>query len=276
VGAPAVDTGTAFVEVDRVEWAADSPAHGCAAIVWMNRPEQLNAVNWEMLRGLRQAFAKLDEDDDVRAILLSGRGRSFSAGGDLKGYLELQKDPVRFPQFMDDYVGFVGGLRYLRKPVIALVNGICVAGGLEILLGCDFAWAAESAQIGDTHLNYGQMAGSGSLALLPRVIGPFRARDLLFSGRLLSAAEACDWGLVTRVVADDELLTAGIEFAERIATRSRVAVANMKYVVNAGLATGVDDALRLERERAVSYILTMPDSMEGLNAFAEKRQPDFG
>jgi enoyl-CoA hydratase/carnithine racemase len=278
VSAPPYETGTSSVEVERVEWAADSPARGCAAIVWMNRPEQLNAVNWEMLRGLRQAFEKLDEDPDVRAVLLSGRGRAFSAGGDLKGYLELQKDPVRFPEFIDEYSGFVAGLRYVSKPVVAVVNGICAAGGLEILLGCDFAWAAESARIGDAHLNYGQMAGAGSLALLPRVIGPFRARDLLFSGRLLSATEAYEWGLVTRVVADDELVDAARKFAQGIASKSRVAVANMKYVVNAGLATGtgVDDALRLERERAVSYILTRPDSMEGLTAFAEKRQPDFG
>ena len=273
-----VETGTPTVEVERVDWAPGSRARGCAAIVWMNRPEQLTAVSWELLLGLRQAFVTLSADDDVRTILLSGRGRAFSAGGDLKDYLELQKDPVRFPQFMDDYSGFVASLRYVRQPVVALVSGVCVAGGLEILLGCDFAWAAASAQIGDAHLNYGQMAGSGSLALLPRVIGPFRARDLLFSGRLLSAAEACDWGLVTRVVEDGELLSAGIEFAEGIAAKSRTAVANMKYVVNAGLAagTGVDDALRLERERCVSYILTMPDSMEGLNAFAERRDPDFG
>jgi enoyl-CoA hydratase/carnithine racemase len=244
----------------------------------MNRPDELNAINWEMLRALREAFEALNDDGEVRAILLTGRGRAFSAGGDLKGYLELQRDPVRFPQFLDEYSGLVARLRYLRKPVIALVNGITAAGGLEILLGCDFAWAAESARIGDAHLNYGQMAGAGSLALLPRLVGPFRARDLIFSGRLLTAPEALDWGLVTRVVPDDQLLAEGIAFVEALAAKSRVALENVKYVMNAGLATGtgVDDALRLERERAVSYILTMPDSMEGLSAFVEKRRPDFG
>ncbi len=272
------ETGTRYVEIERVHWTSDSPARGCAAIVWINRPEKLNAVNWETLTGLRNAFSALDNDPDVRAILLIGRGRAFSAGGDLNAYVDLQSDPIRFPQFLDDYCGVVSSIRYLKKPVVALVNGIAAAGGLEILLGCDFAWAAESAQIGDAHLNYGQMAGAGSLALLPRVIGPFRARDLIFSGRLLSAAEALEWGLVTRVVPDDELLTEGLAFAERIATRSRTGVANVKYVINAGLATGtgVDDAMRLERERAVSYCLTLPDSMEGIRAFAQKRRPDFG
>jgi enoyl-CoA hydratase len=244
----------------------------------MNRPDQLNAVNWEMLRGLQRAVDQLNDDEDVRAILLTGRGRAFSAGGDLEGYLDLQRDPVRFPQFLDEYSNFVSCLRYVRKPVIALVNGLTVAGGLEILLGCDFAWAAESAQIGDAHLTYGQMAGAGSLALLPRIIGPFRARDLILSGRMLTAAEALDWGLVTRVLPDDELLSAGLTFAESIAGKSRVGVENVKYVINAGLAsgTGLDDALRLERERAVSYCLTNGDSLEGLTAFAEKRRPDFG
>jgi enoyl-CoA hydratase/carnithine racemase len=273
-----IDAGTEFVETERVEWDHVSAANGCAAVVWMNRPDQLNAVNWEMLRGLQTTIDALDKDDDVRAILLTGRGRAFSAGGDLKGYLELQRDPHRFPRFLDEYSSFVGCLRYVRKPVIALVNGITAAGGLEILLGCDFAWAAESAKIGDAHLNYGQMGGAGSLALLPRVIGPFRARDLILSGRLLSAREALDWGLVTRVVPDGDLLTEGLAFAESLASRSRAGVENIKYVINAGLATGtgVDDALRLERERAVSYCLTNGDSLEGLNAFAEKRRPEFG
>ena len=273
-----IDTGTEFVETEKVEWDRSTGARGCAAIVWLNRPDQLNAVSWEMLRGLQTTFDRLNDDEDVRAILLTGRGRAFSAGGDLKGYLELQRDPVQFPRFLDEYSNFVGCLRYVRKPVIALVNGVTAAGGLEILLGCDFAWAAESAQIGDAHLNYGQMAGAGSLALLPRVIGPFRARDLIFSGRLLSAVEALDWGLVTRVLPDDELIPAGLEFAKLIASRSRIGVENVKYVINAGLATGtgVDDAMRLERERAVSYCLTHGDSLEGLTAFSEKRRPDFG
>ena len=272
-----IDVGTPFVETEHIEWEESSNARGCVAVVTMNRPDQLNAVNWEMLRGLRAAVEQLNVDEDVRAILLTGRGRAFSAGGDLKGYLELQRDPVAFPKFLDEYSAFVASLRYVQKPVIALVNGLTAAGGLEILLGCDFAWAAESAQIGDAHLNYGQMAGAGSLALLPRIIGPFRARDLIFSGRLLTAREALDWGLVTRVLPDEELMTAGLAFAESIASKSRTGVENVKYVINAGLAsgTGVDDALRLERERTVSYVLTHDDPLRGLTAFAEKRRPEF-
>jgi enoyl-CoA hydratase len=272
-----IDAGTEYIETERFEWDPPTGARGCAAVVWLNRPDQLNAVNWEMLRGLQTTIDRLDDDEDVRAILITGRGRAFSAGGDLKGYLELQRDSVEFPKFLDEYSHLVSCLRYVRKPVIALVNGVTAAGGLEILLGCDFAWAAESAQIGDAHLNYGQMGGAGSLALLPRIIGPFRARDLILSGRLLTAAEALDWGLVTRVLPDDELLEAGLAFAQMIASRSRTGVENIKYVINAGLAsgTGVDDALRLERERAVSYCLTHGDSREGLTAFAEKRRPDF-
>src|SRR4051812_2642441 len=108
--ASCVDTGTPSVEVEDLAWRAGSRVRGRGAIVWMNRPSQLNAVDWEMLRGLRRAFSALDEDDAVRAILLTGRGRAFSAGGDLKAYQELQQDPVRFPEFLDEYSTFVSSL----------------------------------------------------------------------------------------------------------------------------------------------------------------------
>ncbi|MER5916449.1 enoyl-CoA hydratase/isomerase family protein [Streptomyces sp. NPDC001982] len=271
-----VDIGSSTIELERVSWP-DIPGDGECAIVWLNRPAQLNAVNWEMLTAITEVLEELNDDPKIRSILISGRGRAFSAGGDLKGYVTLQRDPIAFPKFLDDFSGLVSRIRFLSKPVIALLNGITAAGGLELMLGCDFAWAAESATVGDAHLKYGQMAGAGSLALLPRIIGPYRARDLIFSARMLSSSEALEWGLVTRVVPDDQLLAAGLEYAKDIVTRSSIAVANVKYVINAGLATGtgVDDALRLERERAVSYCLTLPDSMEGITAFVEKREPRF-
>ncbi|MGH3319379.1 MAG: enoyl-CoA hydratase/isomerase family protein [Streptosporangiaceae bacterium] len=155
---------------------------------------------------------------------------------------------------------------------------MAAAGGLELMLACDFAYAARSARVGDAHLRFGQMGGGGTLALLPRLIGPTRARELVLTGRYLSAEEALGWGLVSRVVDDEELLASGLQVAAEIGARSPLAVANAKQVMNAGWAdgTGVEAHLRLERERTLRYCLTADDPQEGLAAFAEKRVPRFG
>jgi enoyl-CoA hydratase/carnithine racemase len=248
-----------------------------AAVLRMSRPESLNAMSWNLVLALERALKAADDDDQVCTVLITGSGRAFSAGGDLKVYRDLQRDPLRFPCFMDDLMRAFGAIAVMRKPVVALINGVTVAGGLELLLSCDFAYAASSAEIGDGHLNYGQMGGGGALSLLPRAILPARARELFFSARLLSAEEALDWGLVNRVVPDDDLLEAGLEFARGVARKSPAAVANAKFVMNAGFesGTGVRAAKQLERERNALYCLTLPDSQEGLQAFVEKRQPRF-
>ncbi len=261
------------VEVDRV----DLEPGGVAAIITLNRPEQLNPIDWAMVTRLEEALTALDADDSVRAVLVTGRGRAFSAGGDLKSYVALQADPVAFPAFLEDLHRTFHMISRMRKPVVALVNGVTAAGGLELILSCDFAYAAESARIGDGHLAYGQMGGGGVLTLLPRAIGPARARELVFSGRWLSAAEALEWGIVTRVVPDGELLAAGLEFATAAAERSPLALANAKFVMNTAWSdgTGVEAGLRLERERNAYYCLNSEDAREGLQAFQEKRRPLF-
>jgi enoyl-CoA hydratase/carnithine racemase len=263
-----------LVEVELVELLVDGARAG---VLRLNRPDALNAISWSMVTAIGGVLADLDRNPTVRTILVTGNGRAFSAGGDLKAYLELQRDPIGFPRFIDELLAVFGSIRSLSKPVIALVNGVTVAGGLELMLACDFAFAAESARIGDGHLNYGQMGGGGALSLLPRMIGPARARELMFSARLLDSGEALAWGLVNRVVPDDELLATGIAFAADVAAKSPTAVAYAKQVMNAGFAdgTGLDTSLRLERERASLYCLTLPDSREGLAAFAEKRSPRF-
>jgi enoyl-CoA hydratase/carnithine racemase len=262
------------VEVERIDLAGTNCT---AAILWLNRPEAMNAISAEMIAAFDAAIDDVEGDQRVCTVLITGRGSAFSAGGDMKAYLELQKDAARWTAFMDSIGAAFGRLHYLSKPVVALLNGYTIAGGIELLVACDFAYAARSAKIGDGHLRYGQMGGAGVLAHLPRLIGPARARELLFTSNLLSAEEALDWGLVNRVVEDDELIAAGLAFAAGIAEKSPAAVASLKYAVNAGFAdgTGLHSALRLERERAALYLLSLPDSMEGITAFAEKRKPRF-
>jgi enoyl-CoA hydratase/carnithine racemase len=248
-----------------------------AALLTLNRPEQLNAIDWDMIRALDAALDVVEADDNIRTVLVTGAGRAFSAGGDLKGYIALQRDPVRFPQFVADLHHTFGRLRELRVPAVALVNGVTAAGGLELLLGCDLAIAAAQARIGDGHLNFGQMGGGGVLTLLPRLIGLQKASELIFSGRFLDAAEAERWGLVSRCVPDAALLDAGLEFAEQVARKSPLAVANAKKVMTSLWADGVplQAALAFERATNAYYCLTSEDAREGLQAFAEKRSPRF-
>jgi enoyl-CoA hydratase/carnithine racemase len=252
-------------------------AEGSVALLTLNRPGRLNAINWAMLEALDNAISLAEADADVRAILLTGSGRAFSAGGDLESYQELQRDPERFPAFVEHLHTTFGRLRTLKVPCIALVNGVTAAGGLELLLNCDLAIASESAKIGDGHLNFGQMGGGGVLTLLPRYVGIARATELILTGDLMSAHEAADIGLVTRVVSDDSLLKEGLTIAASIALKSPLAVANAKYVLtsvwweNASVPLG----LKLERERNSVYCLTSDDAPEGLLAFIEKRAPRF-
>jgi len=248
-----------------------------AAIITLNRPDQLNAMSWEMIRRFDQAVSEATADASVRAVLVTGRGRAFSAGGDLKSYIDLQRDAEAFPRFVRDIHDAFGRLRALELPVVALVNGVAAAGGLELLISCDLALAAASARIGDAHLNYGQMGGGGVLTLLPRLVGVARAAELIFSGRFLSAAEAAEWGLVSSVVPDDDLLAAGLAFARGVAAKSPLAVANAKRVLNTVWAESmsVRAGLALELETNAVYCLTSEDAPEGLAAFRDKRSPRF-
>lgn len=260
------------VTVERVDLTDDGR---CAAIVRLNRPDQLNAITWDMHRAIAEHLRALEKDGSVRAVLITGSGRAFSAGGDIKAYKKLQADDTAFTHFVDDFCDLLTDMRAMSKPVIALVNGICAAGGLELMLGCDFAWAAEGARIGDMHLNFAQVGGGGVMARLPRLTGSARALELVLSGKMIDAEQALAWGVVSRVVADDRLLEEGIEFARSVAAKSPRAVHYVKKTIHQGVDVDLPAALQLERGNALEYCLTYPDSMEGIQAFIEKREPRF-
>jgi enoyl-CoA hydratase/carnithine racemase len=270
--AETAEDGGALVELERVSL---DDRGSVAAVVWLNRPDQLNAISWDMQRELAASLQEAESDDSVRAVLITGRGRAFSAGGDIKAYRKLQADSDAFTAFVDDYCRLTESIAQMTKPVIALINGICAAGGLELVLACDFSWAAESARIGDLHVNFAQVGGSGAMARLPRAIGMGRAIELVSSGQLLDAQHALRWGLVNRLVADDQLLQAGLEFARSLAAKSPSALHVMKQTIRRGMDHDLPGALRLERDQALRYCLTLPDSMEGINAFIEKRVPVY-
>lgn len=250
---------------------------GELGVVTLDEPERLNPLSWPMVTKLGSILEELAADDTVRVIAITGAGRAFSVGGDMIRYAELQRDRTAFAAFLREVNSVFERVSQYRQPVVALVNGIAVAGGLELMLSCDFAMCTETSTFGDLHLKFGQMGGAGMLSLLPRAIGPARARELIFSGRTMDAAEAADIGLVTKVVPSGELLNEALDFADRVSRTSPLGVANMKRVLNQSwwFGTGMDAGSRLEQTEAARYCSQSSDALEGLAAFADKRRPAY-
>lgn len=249
--------------------------HQYLGLITFNRPKEMNPLNWATVKELKVALEGFSSSKDVRVVAFTGAGKAFSAGGDLKAYQELYRDEAAFRAFLNDFRSLNDSIASIKQPVIALVNGHCVAGGLELMLSCDFAYAGQSAKIGDGHSNFGQVGGAGSNIRLPRWIPPPKARELLFTGKLLSADEAYEWGLVNKVVPVDQLMDAGLEFANIVASKSPLGIAIIKEVCNSGVNMHLEDALQLEIDKVVHYCTHNHDSYEGLIAFSEKRQPKF-
>jgi enoyl-CoA hydratase len=249
---------------------------GRTAHVTLARPDKLNPLDWSTVKELKTAVAEIEAASGVDFVILTGEGRSFSAGGDLDGYIRLYADPPAFQAFLDDFYDMLTGIEKARAIWIAAVNGVCVAGGIELLLACDMALAAESAKIGDGHLNFGQLPGAGGSQRLPRAIGLLRAKHLMLTGDLLDARTAESWGLVTKVVADEALLAAADTWVAGMAGKSAVGLAGAKRLANMTLDTPYEEGLREEIAFVHRYATTEPDATEGLIAFKEKRAPRFG
>lgn len=249
---------------------------GRTARVTLARPDKLNPLDWSTVKELKQAVAEIEAAPGVDFVILTGEGRSFSAGGDLDGYIRLYADPPAFQAFLDDFYDMLTGIEKARAIWIAAVNGVCVAGGIELLLACDMALAAESAKIGDGHLNFGQLPGAGGSQRLPRAIGLLRAKHLMLTGELLDAHTFEAWGLVTKVVPDAALLDAAAEWVAGMAGKSPVGLAGAKRLANMTLDTPYEEGLREEIAFVHLYATTEPDATEGLIAFKEKRAPRFG
>jgi enoyl-CoA hydratase/carnithine racemase len=254
-----------------IEWQADA---SCVRLA-LARADKLNPLDWDTVRELKDAVAKIEAMPDIVAVVITGRGRSFSAGGDLDGYLRLYRRPDEFSTFLDDFFQMLNAIEASSKIYIAAINGVCVAGGLELLLACDLVVAAASARIGDGHLNFGQLPGAGGSQRLPRAVGLLRAKHLILTGALLSAEEAERIGLVNQVVADAELDTAVDALVAGLCEKSRVGLRGAKHLTNMTLTTDLETGLKREIDFVHRYATTEPDATEGLVAFKEKRKPAF-
>jgi enoyl-CoA hydratase/carnithine racemase len=246
---------------------------GATARLTLARPEKLNPLDWATVKEVRTAIGEIDRHPEVSFVVVTGQGRSFSAGGDLEGYLHLYAHPDEFAAFLDDFCKMLTAIEASPKIFIAAVNGHCVAGGLELLLACDLAVAAESAMIGDGHLNFGQLPGAGGSQRLPRAVGLLRAKHLMLTGELIGATEAERIGLVGAVAADPEAAVA--ELVAGLSRKSRAGLAGAKHLANLTLSLDLDDGLKAEIAYVRAYATTEPDATEGLLAFKEKRRPAF-
>jgi enoyl-CoA hydratase/carnithine racemase len=241
------------------------------AIVRLDRPDKRNAVNHALHRGLENIWKPLGTDPDVGAIVLTGNGKAFCAGGDVVGF--YPEDPGPLDQ-MRGTRWLVQEMINCEAPIIAAVNGAAAGLGATIALLSDVIYMAEDARIGDTHVNMGLVAGDGGAVIWPLLIGPHRAKELLMSGRLVDGREAGAMGLVNHVVPGDELMETATGYARSLAKGPQAAIRWTKLTVNQHLKQSLNAALDVGV--AVEHLASeTEDCKEAMRAFAEKRQPKF-
>jgi 2-(1,2-epoxy-1,2-dihydrophenyl)acetyl-CoA isomerase len=249
---------------------------GAAARITLNRPDTLNAWHHDFGRELKQAIEVDAADPSVRALLITGAGRGFSSGADLKAGFDPADDgmPDIAKELNDVYHPIMAGLRHLEKPVVAAVNGPAVGIGASLAFACDLVLAGESAYFGLAFVNIGLMPDGGSTLFVPAAVGKARAFQLALLGERVEAAKALDWGLINYVHPDDRLLDEASALVERLASGPTQSYASSKRALNRMLYPDLDAQLSLEADLQHALARTR-DFQEGALAFVEKRQPAF-
>ncbi len=241
------------------------------ALVRLNRPEALNALNSTLVRELASALTDADGDDKVRCIVLTGSEKAFAAGADIKEMAEKTFVDV----YSDDMFGTdIKVIEGIRKPIIAAVSGYALGGGCELAMICDFIIAAENAKFGQPEINLGVIAGIGGTQRLTRFVGKSKAMDMHLTGRFMDATEAERSGLVSRVVPTAKLIPEALAAARKIAVKSQVSVKAAKESVNRAYETTMAEGILFER-RNFHALFSTEDQKEGMAAFLEKREAQF-
>lgn len=243
-------------------------------VITLNRPDKFNCISSGLMDGMSAAIDAFDQNQAVRVILLKANGKTFCTGADLDEIMEARKSPATLTAYIGRIHGVFRRLETSPLPVVVSINGLALAGGIEMMMACDVAFAAESARIGDQHAQYGLIPGGGGTQRLPRLVGLRRALDLMYTNRWLDAAEAERWGLVNYVVADEALADAAMDYCRNLARKSRAGLAAMKQLSRQGLEMSPSDGLSLEEEQVAAGLMG-PDVEEGLAAFQARREPNF-
>ena len=243
------------------------------ATITFNRPERLNAINQAMREDFARLFDEIQTNEEIGVIVFTGAGRAFSAGGDIE-YFERDWDTMRFRAENHRLTQFFDELELIEKPVIAAINGPCTGAGLQITLSCDLRVASDQARFGFRENNIGLIPGAGGCSRLVKLIGYGRAKELIFTGEMITASEAERIGLINRVVPDDELMEHTRQLAAHLLTRAPEALGLAKrllwHSVTSDFATG-----RMLEALAQSVLIKSDDHREGIRAFREKRKPRF-
>jgi enoyl-CoA hydratase len=240
------------------------------ALIRLNRPESLNALNCALVADLTQMLLDLDQDAEVRAIVLTGNERAFAAGADIK---EMADNSAIDMLILDQFQKW-DQIKRLKKPLIAAVSGYALGGGCELAMLCDIIIASETAQFGQPEIKIGVIPGAGGTQRLTRAIGKSRAMEHILTGRFFSAKEAYEWGLVSRVVPVELYLEEALKLATEIAAMPPIAVQLAKQAVLKSYELSLEEGLHFER-RNFYLLFATEDQKEGMRAFSEKRPPQW-
>lgn len=250
-------------------------AEGGVTVLTLNRPETLNSWNQKMRDEMRDAVRDLAADDSLRVLVITGEGRAFSAGEDVRGMQDLAAADTRsFRRVARNIHNVFDELEAIEIPVIAAINGVAAGGGLELALSCDFRLAADTARLGFPETNVGLIPGSGGCSRLVKLVGIAKAKRLVMTGEMVPAQQALAIGLVEEVAPADQLMSRAMELARKLAAKAPLALGLAKVVLNG--CANVDPHTGRNFERLGQSILKKTeDHLEGARAFVEKRGPDF-
>ncbi|UCH31233.1 MAG: enoyl-CoA hydratase/isomerase family protein [Candidatus Bathyarchaeota archaeon] len=243
------------------------------ATITLNRPEALNAWSKELTNEFFEALKDAQEDEAIRAIIITGAGeKAFSAGADIKAMKGMNALKARALSQRGDKI--CSALESIEKPIIAAINGYALGGGLEISMACDFRIASENARLGQTEINIGLIPGWGGTQRLIRLVSKARAKELVYTGKIIDAKTAYRWGLVNKVVPATDLMTETRQFAKELASKAPIAIKVAKSLIERGADTDLKAGLALERE-GFGVVASSMDLQEGISAFTEKRTPEW-
>jgi enoyl-CoA hydratase len=241
-------------------------------IVTINRPRELNTLNIEVFRELNTVLTEIENDPDIRVVILTGAGKAFVAGVDIKEMKD--NDSVSIKTFLKIAREAGDRIYNLSKPVIAAINGYAFGGGNELALACDLRIAAENAQFGQQEINLGIIPGGGAISRLSRLVGMTKAKEIVYTGDIIDARTAYEIGFINKVVPPEKLMEEARALASKLSSKSAVALAYAKKAFNTGADMSLANALDLD-ESYFARCFATADQKEGMNAFLEKRKPEF-